>query len=445
MRPLRVKILAYIGLSAAAWSPFGCSSTDQPIPTSPPLPGAVRNAGSSTGAGPGGAASDGATGAGAEAGAPLVPNGSVPDPGPGGLYLTASGEPFAVTGYDFPPASQDATFLVDGWILRFERLLVTVDHVELWESPDMVPADPSQHGPRVAHADGPWAIDLHLEGPLAGEGGGSETAQPFAAIRSKDDGSAFDTTVRYGFGFATVPASASAKNVNLDADALAEYADMIANGYAVLYVGTATRPADDPCSANGETGYDFTQLPKKVRFRLGFATPTHYVNCQNGSEFPGLGGINGEDYPRGVQFRSDRSIIGQVTMHADHPFWESFAEGASLRFDPIAARYAGLADPVASIEDMKGLDFRAFTDRAGKPLPLRSCVDPSLYSPPYPAGRQLHFDPLTVPVDRGEADPSKALRDYFDYMRFTQSTQGHLNSQGLCFISRDFPAPPGGS
>jgi hypothetical protein len=39
---------------------------------------------------------------------------TVADPGPGGLYLTASGESLAVTGYDFPPATPDDTFLVDG-------------------------------------------------------------------------------------------------------------------------------------------------------------------------------------------------------------------------------------------------------------------------------------------------------------------------------------------
>ena len=38
-----------------------------------------------------------------------------------------------------------------------------------------------------------------------------------------------------------------------------------------------------------------------------------------------------------------------------------------------------------------------------------------------------------------------AIRDYYDFMRYTQSTQGHLNSQGLCFIDRQYPAPGGGS
>ena len=42
-------------------------------------------------------------------------------------------------------------------------------------------------------------------------------------------------------------------------------------------------------------------------------------------------------------------------------------------------------------------------------------------------------------------DNCPAERDYYDYIRYSQSTQGHLNSQGLCYIDRQFPSPPGGS
>ena len=29
-----------------------------------------------------------------------------------------------------------------------------------------------------------------------------------------------------------------------------------------------------------------------------------------------------------------------------------------------------------------------------------------------------------------------------DYMTYDQSTQGHLNSDGLCFVDRHYPSPP---
>lgn len=367
------------------------------------------------------------------------------DPGPGGLYLSASGEATAVTGYDFPPASGNDTFLVDGWIFRLDHEIVVVDHLKLWDGPDTVPGDQSMHGALVAHADGPWAIDLHNGGPLTGQGGTPEQAQPFAGIKSKDDGSAFDTTIRYAFGFDTVPATASAVKINLDADGQSDYDFMVANRYTVLYVGSVSRPANDPCATASGAAYDFSALPKTLKFRLGFSTPTSYVNCQNGAQFPGVPGINGENHPRGIQFRRDQSVIAQITLHADHPFWESFAEASSLRFDSIAAQYIGVADPLATVEDMKGVDFTAFKDKNGAVLPMRSCVDASLYAPPYPPGQQLHFDPLKIPVDKAGADPAKALKDYFDYLRYSQSTQGHLNSEGLCFVSRNYPSPPGGS
>ncbi|HVZ37273.1 MAG TPA: hypothetical protein VG963_32855, partial [Polyangiaceae bacterium] len=321
----------------------GCSSSSDDTALSPGVAGSSTGSTSAAGNSGGSAGKSGSAGSGGSSagnagstGAAGNSGGAVSDPGPGGLYLTASGEALAVTGYDFPPASADDTFLVDGWIFRLDHEIVTIDHLELWDSPDAVPADQSQHGAQVAHLDGPWAIDLHKGGPLTGEGGSPEQAQPFAAIKSKDDGSAFDTTLRYAFGFDTVAATNTATNVNLDADAQADYDFMVQNGYSVLYVGTVTRPANDACTPAGGAGaggpdaggsaYDFSQLPKTLKFKLGFSTPTSYINCQNGSEFPGVNGLNGEDYQRGIQFRSDRSVIGQVTVHADHPFWESFAE-----------------------------------------------------------------------------------------------------------------------
>jgi hypothetical protein len=39
------------------------------------------------------------------------------------------------------------------------------------------------------------------------------------------------------------------------------------------------------------------------------------------------------------------------------------------------------------------------------------------------------------------APPSAALRNYGDYVRYQQSTQGHLNADGLCAIQRHFDAP----
>jgi hypothetical protein len=88
------------------------------------------------------------------------------------------------------------------------------------------------------------------------------------------------------------------------------------------------------------------------------------------------------------------------------------------------------------------VNFTAFTDSEGTPIPWRTC-DSSYYTPTYSG--ELHFDPLKVSVTIGGTDPSVGLRNYYDFIRYTQATQGHLNSQGLCYIDRHYPAPHGGS
>jgi len=394
----------------------------------------------------------------------ITPNVTPPTTlGAGTILLSASGETLSLGGFDWPPSSADDTCMVDGWKFTLYRYLTVPTTVTLWSSPNLVPSDQSQHGPVVAHVVGPWVIDLHKGGPLPGKGGGGEEALPFAQIVGLDDGSAFDPTVTYGFGFSTTAATKDVYNVNLDStpgpdglNDLDEYTNvMIPNGYSVLYEGVATYLGDASCNGvqtSGSVTYDFSKLPTTLPFRLGFSTPTSYVNCQNGTDLAGMG-VNGEDHPRGVQVSATSNYVAQVTIHMDHPFWESFAENSPLHWDHIAAQYVGVSNPVATIEDLqfvglpgakttKPLDFTAFTDATGAPIPWRTC-DATYYTPT--GTGQLHFDPLEVNVTIGGSDPAVGLRNYYDFIRYTQATQGHLNSQGLCYIDRHYPSPPGGS
>jgi hypothetical protein len=381
--------------------------------------------------------------------------------GAGTILLSASGETLSLAGFEWPDSGMNDTCMVDGWQFKLYRYLTVVQSVDIWSNPNMVPTDQSQHGPLVASVTGPWVIDLHLGGPLMGKGGGGEQAKPFAQIVSQDDGSAFDPTITYGFGFNTVAAPKDVYNVNLtDSTATPAAADgkndldeytnvMIPNGYSVLYEGVATylgaAPGQPQCDMVGSgtvAAYAFkNNLPSPLTFQMGFSTPTNYVNCQNGTDLAGPG-VNGEDHPRGVQVSATDSITAQVTIHMDHPFWESFAENSSLHWDQVAAQYVGVSNPVAKTEDLKGVNFTAFTDKTGTPLPWRSC-DPTYYTTT--GTGQLHFDPLKVNVTIGGTDPTTGLRDYYDFIRYTQATQGHLNSQGLCYIDRQYPSPPGGS
>ena len=365
-------------------------------------------------------------------------DGGAADPGPGGILITASGEVLALGGYGFPPAD-GATSFVDGWEVRFARVLVTIDKVTFSENPDRAPGDQSQTEGIVAEVLGPWAVDLHAGGPLAGKGGGDERAIALASVTSqnKTGGAPFDPTKRYAFGFDLVQATSSATMVNLDADAAADYADMVQNGYVVLYVGTATFKGGTSCTSP-TTSYDFSKLPSVVSFRFGFKSPTSYVNCQNPDNDPAKP-FDGEEHERGVQVKANESVIAQVTVHTDHPFWESVVHDSPAHFDPIAARLVGAGVDAGTatvrLEDLVGVDFSSFKDGAGVPLPWRSCV------PTYTAkAGTMGFDAQSVPVNPG-APPDQALRDYRDFMTYDQSTQGHLNADGLCFVKRNYASP----
>jgi hypothetical protein len=368
-----------------------------------------------------------------------------PDNG-GPIQFTASGEVLALGGYSFPPAdpANDPAF-VDGWEIHFTKFLAVFDRVTLSENPDAVPGDQSQTGKLVAELDGPWAIDLHKGGPLTGKGGSDEQAYPIQMIANQDkNGNApFDATKRYAFGFESVPATAAAQLLQIDAGD-PDYAEMVANGWNVLYVGTATWNGDkngNTCTQTGGATGDaaLASLPTSVNFRFGFATPTSYLNCQNpdNGDAPGL---NGEDHLRGIQPNAHQTNIAQVTFHTDHPFWESFAHDTPAHFDQLAALAQLQVDGsyLVTLDGTKSVDYKAFKAPNGAALPWHDCLGGN-YTPP-DTSPQMHFDSLNIP-ENPSGDPSLVMRDYQDYLRYDQSTQGHLNSDGLCYVQRHYPSP----
>jgi hypothetical protein len=365
---------------------------------------------------------------------------TTPNSGGGGtIQVTASGEALALDGYAFPPASKDDVAFVDGWEIRFHEVLVTVDKITLSENPDRSPTDQAQTEGVVATADGPWAVDLHRGGPLAGKGGSGEQAVFLTDIvsQNKNGNQGFDATKRYAFGYDVVPAAANAKRIAFEG-ASADYDEMIAKGLTVLYVGTATfkgtacNPATDPV---------LDALPKVVDFRIGFKAPTSYLNCQNPDNDP-ASPFAAEEHQRGIIVKANTKTIAQVTFHTEHPFWESFEHDSPPHFDQIAALAtpgaAGGAATVA-IDDLAGVDPTAFKTKSGQPLPWRSCVPADVY--PLPSTSPMGFDTKGVPVNPG-GSAETSIRDYRDYLTYNESTEGHLNADGLCFVKRNYPSPP---
>lgn len=361
--------------------------------------------------------------------------------GGGTIQFTASGEVLALGGYAFPPASADAPVFVDGWEVRFSKFIAVFDKVTLSENPDTSPTDQSRTGRVIAEVDGPWAIDLHHGGPLPGKGGSNEQAELIASIPNQNvnGGAAFDPTTRYAFGFDSVPATKAAKLIDI-AETDTDYAEMVRKGWNVLYVGTATWKGDQasPACTSSDPSYDFSKLPKVVNFRLGFATPTSYINCQNPDNDPAKG-LAGEDHERGVQVKQNQQATVQVTFHTDHPFWESFTHETPAHFDQLAAiaQKQGDGSSLVTLDNATGVNYTAFRDAAGTPLPWRSCA--AGYMPPNKS-TQMGFDSLSIPYNPA-GDPAMVIRDYREYMQYNQSTQGHLNSDGLCYVQRHYSSP----
>ncbi|HZU83294.1 MAG TPA: hypothetical protein VE987_10275 [Polyangiaceae bacterium] len=410
--------------------------------------------------------------------APCVDPGSL---APGQMLLTASGEVLALTGYPFPgPVASFA----DGWAVSFTHVIATIDRVSLWTDPDMVPTDQSQHGALVAELDGPWAVDLHLNGPSFPYVDGKEQGEraiAFAVLenQNRSGGAPFPagSPTRFAVGFSVVVPTPSALNVNLDADGLDAYKYMIDSGCTVYYRGVAQWMGDQnggrcvtpgdagaaDASADGAGGSsgtgteaEFARIPRTVDFDFCFKPAdsaglrpgdpeTSFVNCDNQDNDPATG-LNGEPHVRGVAFPANTYVVGEVTLHTDHPFWESTEHDTPARFDQFAARVVGSSTdggaPTVRFSDVAGVNYLAFTDKLGNALPWRTC-DP-MYQNPNGGSRvgQMHFDPVSVPPCT-DGDHATGLCDYQDFSKYNQSTQGHWNgADGLCFVQRHYASPP---
>ncbi len=134
----------------------------------------------------------------------------------------------------------------------------------------------------------------------------------------------------------------------------------------------------------------------------------------------------------------NQSTVAQTTFHIDHILWESFVHDSPAHFDEFASKYAGATTtPTAVLEDFKGYAFKPFVDGLGQPLPWRTCL--AGYTPPTTGA--MTFDTLGVPVNP-TGNPGTSIRDFYDYDQYNRSTFGHLNSDGLAFVSRNYPSPP---
>ena len=132
-----------------------------------------------------------------------------------------------------------------------------------------------------------------------------------------------------------------------------------------------------------------------------------------------------------------------MTFHTDHPFWDSVLHDSPAHFDQFAATVAGMGQaglyPEAKVEPTRGIPYTGYKDANAHPLNWRYCIDPPIDVHDKFTG-PMNFDPQKIPPASGQ-DGCKGLRDYYDFATYDQSTQGHLNSDGLCYVDRHYPSP----
>jgi hypothetical protein len=420
MKSARHVPLTLVALLAACSLPTfaACGDDDDAPPASPPpgTSGGTGRAGTG-GSGPGTGGSGPGTG-GSGPGTGGSPQG-VPPNRPNTFDVSISGEDLALNGYPFDPATAasngDPPAFVDGWSIKFTNVLLTVGNLRLNAGPDTDPGDPTQLGPVVASAAGPWAVDVANAGPVTDKG----SAQPGAWYLTTLTGD-FDASTKYAFSYDTVAASAGATKVGFKADGSSEalYQQAVAKGWAAAFQGTATFV--------GKSGVTppapelFATFSKTVNFTIGLANPAGYVNCAN----PDLSS-GGEGAPRGVQTLANQATLVQITFHTDHLFWDTLdVEGTPLHFDHVASQALFDADPnapgVVTTDDLVDVPIDPVVVRGVAPpasLPGRS------YVTDYDAPAELNLGP-----------GSTAISTLLDFLEYSQQSGGHLNADGECEV-----------
>lgn len=394
---------------------FAACGDDDSTPSTPP--GGAGSGGMTGTSGSGGAAGS----AGSDSSGAFEPPA---DPGSGAFWVTVSGEDLALLGYDWTSSSEaegDPPAFVDGWAVRFDHVIITVNSLRINADPDLDEANPFDVGPLLASADGPWAVDASIGGDVVGKSGSpDERTVPIAAFSRQSNGNAFDPAARYAFSYSLVAASEDARIVNLDAEGLALYEQAKENGWSTILAGTAEYNGPAP-----EAGSVFAQIPSQIEFTLGLSNPSSYINCAN-SDLQAIG----DEFPRGIQANANATTTVQITIHTDHVFWDALnVEGTPLHFDPIAARAStyGMPDTpgVVTTADLVDADVTALTTRSGDPLPWRSVV------PDYtaPAGQMAYN------VNGTSFSIANSLASYLAY---SAGSGGHMNADGECEVRNDY-------
>jgi hypothetical protein len=280
----------------------------------------------------------------------LAACGSSESSGEGTLRVRISGEEAALSGYPVGSGDDEIAFS-DGWTLEFEKVLVSLTDFRL-RAADGDDAD-VEAGPVVA--------DLHL---------GEPELWRFEDVPARR----WD---RVGYRYA--PPTERARKANDVEDA--DITRMIDESYSIFIEATAKK--DDQI----------------VPLEFGFGFDVTMTRCENGL-----------DMTDGIVVATNAVNEGQVTVHLDHLFFDTFAvDDARLRFDAMAA--------------MAPTSGRLTLDDLAKQNNLSDL-------------RGTDGTPLELAYDPGSAfDPTPKTLE--DYVVSAATTTGHWNGEGHCAYERE--------
>lgn len=181
---------------------------------------------------------------------------------------------FNIWGEDFIETGIPADKFEDGWSVKFTRFLVVVRDTAIADATGVV----------GAQQPGAKAFDLTKKGPV----------ELFAATAP---GKAWDV-VRYA-----IAPDSNADATNIEASDLALLKSRTAS---LIAIGTGTKAG----------------ITKS--FEWSFTSNTLYDECAR------------DDGSKGLTLVPGREVMAQLTVHADHFFYDQLSGDAKLRFDPIA-------------------------------------------------------------------------------------------------------------
>ena len=266
-------------------------------------------------------------------------------------------------GYQFPPANAGDPAFVDGWDVHFTRLLTTVDNITLSNGPDVSPGDQSLHGARRRQGDRPLGgrpgaqrSELPAGQGRPGRGGGADRGALTPELpageqrrlrhqrreslrlrlrrRSRDDerderqpghGRAWPTTRRWRRKGARCSTSARRRSKGRRPAAPARR--QLRRRHPAIPPSTV-RASGRSRATSCRSASASSRRPRTSTAR----TPTTIRRWRS----------RARSMSAGSSSRPTRSVVGQVTIHTDHPFWDSVLHDSPAHFDQFAARVAGM-------------------------------------------------------------------------------------------------------